>query len=108
MGPKISSHIRRYAGSSVWISVGLDEPAVLAVGAAAGDHLRVLLGVAEVAADAVERLLVDHRAHEVPEVGHVADRMSAIIAAMRSRTSGQSDLGMYTRLAAEHFCPWYS
>ena len=25
-----------------------------------------------------------------------------------SRTCGHSDFGTYTRLAAEHFCPWYS
>ena len=31
-------------------------------------HLRVLLRVVEVAADLGERLLVDHRAHEVAEV----------------------------------------
>ena len=35
-------------------------------------------------------------------------RMSSIIATVRSRTSFQSDRGTYTRLAAEHFCPWYS
>ncbi len=35
-------------------------------------------------------------------------RMSCIMATTRSRTSGQSDRGTYTRLAAEHFCPWYS
>jgi hypothetical protein len=31
--------------------------------------------------------------------------MSSIIATVRSRTSAQIDFGMYTRLAAEHFCP---
>jgi len=35
-------------------------------------------------------------------------RMSFMIATVRSRTSGHSDSGMYTLLAAEHFCPWYS
>jgi len=33
---------------------------------------------------------------------------SFIIARVRSRTSPHSDCGTYTRLAAEHFCPWYS
>ena len=35
-------------------------------------------------------------------------RISLIMATTRSRTSGQIDFGTYTRLAAEHFCPWYS
>ena len=39
---------------------------------AARHDLRVLLRVVEVLADLRERLLVDHRAHEVPEVGDVA------------------------------------
>ncbi len=34
--------------------------------------------------------------------------MLSIIATTRSRTSAQSEFGTYTRLAAEHFCPWYS
>src|SRR5450759_465371 len=39
---------------------------------ATGQHLGILASVGEVAADAVKGLLVDHRAHEVPEVGDVA------------------------------------
>ena len=35
-------------------------------------------------------------------------RMSAIIATIASRTAGHADFGTYARLAAEHFCPWYS
>ena len=34
--------------------------------------------------------------------------ISRIIATQRSFTSGHSDFGTYTRLAALHFCPWYS
>lgn len=51
----------------------LHEPTRRAIGRAAGDHLGVLLGIGEVAADAVEGALVDHRAHEVREVVRVAD-----------------------------------
>ena len=34
--------------------------------------------------------------------------ISSMIATTRSFTDCQSDRGTYTRLAAEHFCPWYS
>ena len=34
--------------------------------------------------------------------------MSLTMAATRSRTSPHSERGTYTRLAAEHFWPWYS
>ena len=35
-------------------------------------------------------------------------RISSSIETVRSRTSGHNERGTYTRLAAEHFCPWYS
>ena len=34
--------------------------------------------------------------------------ISSMIATVRSFTSFQMERGTYTRLAAEHFCPWYS
>ena len=34
--------------------------------------------------------------------------ISRIMPTARSRTSAQIDRGTYTRLAAEHFWPWYS
>src|SRR5450759_96125 len=51
----------------------LDEVALVPLRRAAGQDLRVLLRVVQVAADLDEGLLVDDRAHEVPEVARVAD-----------------------------------
>src|SRR5690606_10719727 len=52
-----------------------DEPALRVVIPAAGDDLRVgrLARVVDVRRDLAERLLVDDRAHEVPEITRVAD-----------------------------------
>src|SRR5690606_31550964 len=52
----------------------LDEPALLVAVLAAGEDLRVggLAGVIDVRSDLAERLLVDHRAHEVAEVARIA------------------------------------
>src|SRR6185436_383479 len=51
----------------------LDEIALITLAAAALDHLRVFLAVVDIAADLVERFLVDDRAHEIAEVADVAD-----------------------------------
>ena len=51
----------------------LDEVPLVAGRRSSRDNLRVPLRVVQVSADLREGLLVDHRAHEVAEVGHVAD-----------------------------------
>ncbi len=51
---------------------GLDEVSGLPVRPPSRHHPRVLSRVGDVLRDLVERLLVDHRSHEIPEVGHVS------------------------------------
>ena len=73
-GPNSSSHMSRYFGSSEVTSVGwTNQPSLSSVPPPAmiltpGCRLRLI----EIALDAIEGLPVDHGAHEVPEVGHVA------------------------------------
>ena len=106
-GPKISSHIVWYIGSSTWSRVGstnqpiessLPPPATTLTPAAclARSRCARMRSKARLSITAPMKL---RKSATSPM------RMSAIMAVARSRTSGQSVSGMYAREAALHFWP---